>query len=543
MYSLIPFPQSVQIEDGTLNITDLKDLTVNAPDLVRVADQFRDELSLWSGMSLPAARVVSERAAGSVHAELVGTAGNEGALSPDSGTARGAHTLIVDQQGILVRATSPEGIYRGLTSVIQILATSQNTVNFAHIEDEARYGWRGLSLDVARNFSPLPEVKRVIDVLALYKFDVLHLHLSDNEGWRLQIPSWPHLTPEPTDGDREYFTVSEFEELIEYASARFVTVIPEIDMPGHVGAAIRAYPELNRAAVGSLDSLFPSANLAADSAPAWQFVDDVLALVAQVTAGPYLHIGGDEAFGMDDDAHEAFVNHAITTAEKLGKRIVGWQETSRANVNPDHITQHWIDFSHTVQQNENSSSTEAVSMDDQSAATGIPAATLEMLRENFLKAVDDVDRTITKGARVLMSPTSNAYLDRPHADSSNDPIQEAGRDQLGLAFYPPTELAAYFDWDPETINGAIPANRIVGVEAALWTESANTPEKRGALLLPRLPAIAEVGWSQKSGRDWDDYRQRLATHAQLWDRAGLAWYQAASIDWVKSAHQLPVGSA
>ncbi|WP_052206950.1 family 20 glycosylhydrolase [Sinomonas humi] len=520
---LIPRPLALAVHGGTLTLTSLREVSVSHGSVLPVAERFLGDLRRWTGLELDGPRISGTRGRVGVRIELSGPA-PWAELSPESAAATGAHTLTIDSDGFLVKSESLEGLYRGLTSVVQAIGTGAETVPKLQIIDRARYGWRGLSLDTARSFVPVEEVRRIIDLLALYKFDVLHLHLTDNEGWRLQVPGWPELTPEPGDGPVRFYTLDDLAELNRYSADRFITVVPEIDLPGHAGAALRAYPGLNPGAVDELDRPFPRANLDPGSEEAWRFLDDVVSALAAAAAGPYVHIGGDEAFGMDDAAHAAFVDRAVARAGELGKTVIGWQETSRADVGAEQIVQHWIDFSGAEAGDDDAA------RDAADAPGPIPPAIQQELTANFRKAAGDGRRIADKGVRVIMSPTGHAYLDRPHQDVSLDDEQNAKKSGLGLAYYPPTPLAAYLEWDPATVTPAIPARSIVGVEAALWTETADSADDRGALLLPRLPAIAEAAWSEGTSH-WSEYRERLGPQSRLWERAGVPWYRASSVPW------------
>ena len=527
---LIPSPREVFAGPGSFDLRTVEALTVNSPSALPVADRFRDDLRAWTGVNVPAA-VGAESAPGSVHVELTREAGAPpDPLSPESSAANGAHRLSIDGNGVHVRADHEEGLYRGLTSLVQLVGVHGPVLPQADVRDRAEFGWRGLSLDVVRCFVPIEEVKRVIDLLALYKLSVLHLHLTDNEGWRIEIRSRPRLTsamPLSAGGGRAYYTQEEFADLVHYATERFVTLVPEIDLPGHAGTVLRAYPELAAGEV-VLESPIPIANLDPSSEATWTFVEDVFGEIAAVTSGPYLHTGGDEAFGMDDEAHARFVSRIAGIVQGLGKTAVGWQEASRGEVGPDQILQHWIDFA------ESSADESPASPDpggEPTAATGLPTEVVEMLRENFSKSVGDLARIGAKQARLLLSPTTHAYLDRPHAESSRSERQELTRGRLGLPVYPPTPLRDYLEWNPLDIAPSIARDRVVGVEAAVWGETVTGVEDLEALLLPRLPAIAEVGWSDAGHRSWPEYRARLAGHALLWSRRSWNWYQADSVDW------------
>ncbi len=531
---IIPAPAAVVHGSGSFDVRAVEAVTASEPAALEVAARFRADLLAWTGVVVPEAAVGTGRTVPGVHVEL----GGPTEAPATSGGPADAHRVVIDDGGVLVRAATAEGLYRGLTSVVQMVGAGGPLLPQLQITDRGEYGWRGLSLDVARCFVPVPDVERVIDLLALYKFSVLHLHLTDNEGWRLEIASWPRLTANAADGQRAHYTQEEFAGLVAYAQARCVTLVPEIDLPGHAGAVLRVHPELGAANV-SLHPPLPIANLDAQSASTWRFVEDVLREVAALTAGPYLHLGGDEAFGMEDDAHAAFVSRTARIAADLGKIPVGWQEASRGDPGPGQVLQHWIDFAAPSVPDADAPGAGAGTGEDPEAArqratvAKLPRRIRAMLEENVAKASADLDRIATAGARLLLSPNSRAYLDRPHAERSGDVRQDADRDRLGLPYYPPTPLRRYLEWDPRALAGPVAAERILGVEAAVWGETANTTRDYELLILPRLPVIAEVAWCRAEGRSWTEFRERLARHAVLWSRQGWNWWQAESVDWVR----------
>jgi hexosaminidase len=531
---LIPFPSQTSMGSGTFDLREVRTLTVNHPSALPVADRFRQDLRAWTEVDVPAAVVAAGRASGSVHGELTREGGAPAdPVSPRSPAASGVHRLLIDRDGVQVQADQEEGLYRGLTSVVQLAGIGGSWLPHVEVNDRARFGWRGLSLDVVRCFIPIEQVRRVIDLLALYKLSVLHLHLTDNEGWRSEIRSRPQLTagiPRAEGAARAYYTQEEYTDLVRYAGERFITLIPEVDLPGHAGAVLRAYPELKAGEV-SLESPIPIANVDASSEATWAFVEDVLRELAAMTPGPYLHIGGDEAFGMDDEAHARFVSRVARSVQSLGKTAVGWQEASRGDVGRDQILQHWIDFTSSPA-GEDSVVEEAGG--DPAGALGLPPEVLVMLRENFLKSAGDLERIADKGARLLLSPTTHAYLDRPHAEPSRNQRQELARGRLGLRAYPPTPLSDYLEWNPLDIAPSIAPDRVVGVEAAVWGETVTGVEDLEALLLPRLPAIAEVAWTNAGSQSWPEYRARLARHPLLWSRQAWNWYEADSVDWASA---------
>lgn len=528
---LIPAPRSVAVHPGTVDLRAARSLTVSAVEALVVADQLREDLRLWAGVDLPEPTVAPSGAPGGVHLALRAARSAGVVSSPFAGE----HEVAVSAGGVQVAAAEPEGLYRGATSVVQLAGTGSGLLPHLVLQDGPAFGWRGLSLDVTRHFVPASEVRRVIDVLALYKFSVLHLHLTDNEGWRLEIRSRPALTAGRLleDGSRAYYTQEEFAELVAYARARFVTVVPEIDLPGHASAVLQAYPELGARAVAAPEgSPFPVANLDGPDDLVWSFVDDVLTEVVALTPGPYLHVGGDEAFGMDPQAHAAFVTRWAQRVRDHGKTVVGWQEASRAQLPPGQVLQHWIDFAGNIADRQ----ADAAAGGDgagaaASAAAGLPPETVAMLAETFVQARGDLERIAAQGSLVLLSPNGHAYLDRPHAEPSADPAQAELRGRLGLPYYPPTPLRAYVEWDPTAQAGPLDRSRIAGVEGAVWCETVTSVPDLEALLLPRLPGVAQAAWGEPGGTTWPEHRDRLASHAALWDRLAWHWYQDTSVPW------------
>jgi hexosaminidase len=509
---VVPAVRTFEPRAGELRLQSLATVSVRHREALPVAESFRDRMRELADLEVPGATVAVAATGTDLRIELeAGCIGpiTRGIRADGAGPDREAYHLAVSETGVLVRAGTPEGADRALTSLLQLAALGDGVVPCGTIDDAPEFAWRGLSLDVVRTFVPLAEVKRVVDMLSLYKLNVLHLHLTDNEAWRLQINSWPRLT------DDRHYTQPEFRELVAYARERFVTVIPEIDLPGHSTAALAAYPELGGAGADS-------PNLDPASEHVWRFVHDVMSEVAAISPAPYIHIGGDEAFGMGDGEHAEFVDRTVSIVKGLGKRVVGWQEICRSAVGPDDVVQHWIDFAHGIEEN---NAAAALAVDD------LPREVLHMLIDHFSKAHDDVGRMVQKQVRVLLSPTGHLYLDRPHADASTRPEQDALRSRLGLQFYPPSSLEAMFDWDPLHAVAGLDAGSFAGVEAAVWCETVESMNDLELLLLPRLLGVAEAAWCASRRSAWGDHRARLAVHATLWRRAGWSWYHADSVEW------------
>lgn len=519
---IIPTPAASTLDVGEFVVDATTVLSVSDPALLAIAERFHSDLVTYAGVTVAAPVVEPAASPGSIRLEIE-------ELTPLRRPTRGVradgapmdverHRLTVTETGVRVVGHAAEGVQRGVTTLLQTVAAGSGVVLRAgRVDDAPELAWRGLSLDVVRWFVPVAEIKRVIDVLALYKFNVLHLHLTDNEGWRLEIEGWPALTEDRT-GD--FYTRDDLHELVTYANERFVTVLPEVDLPGHTAAVLEAYPHLGVLSPADGASPMRVAHLDPHNDDTWRFVDDVLRSVASISPAHHLHLGGDEAFGMDPDDYVDFVDQAIARIRGLGKGVVGWQETCRAGVGPEDVVQHWIDFAGLAEGDGTSGATDQLS----------PEA-LEALTAHFREAFGDLRRIADKGSRLLLSPTSTFYLDQPHGDPSVDEDQEADRGRLGLQLYPRRTLEAMVTWDLDAAAAGVDPDAVAGVEAALWCETVESVDDLELLLLPRIAGVAELAWGPSDPVAWSAHRQRLAAHARLWQRAGWSWFRAASVDW------------
>ena len=401
-----------------------------------------------------------------------------------------AYRLTVAAGGVRLTARTAAGLQRAAATLAQLLVVGDEaTVPAVEVADAPRYAWRGLSVDVARHFLPARDLETVVDLVAGYKLNVIHLHLTDDQGWRLDVPSHPELVARSSDGGVDgdpggHYSAGEWAALVAHAGARGVTVVPEIDVPGHVNAALHAAPALNPDGVApevyqGVEVGFSS--LRSDVPATGPFLVDVFRDVAAMTPGEYLHLGGDEAHHTPPDEYVRLVAAAADAVRATGRTVVGWQEIAAVPLPAGSVLQFW----------------------DARADTVPVVAAAEA------------------GARVLMSPGDRVYLDMQYV-----PGHPLGQDWAGCV-----ELRDSYDWDPgSTIPGLDPA-AVVGVEAAVWTETLRTLDDVTSMLLPRLAAVAEVAWS--SSGDWEGFRERVASHAAAWDRAGLAWYASPQVRWVR----------
>lgn len=512
---IIPAPALVERHDAGFPLTPDTPIVVSDPELRSVASLF-GEHPVVETSDAPAIRLdlTPDDAA---LAELSPTEGVRADHLPADAERYG---LTIDDTGVRIWATHPAGIHRGLTSLRQLIDRSPELPG-VRILDAPRYAWRGLSFDVVRTFHDRSTVESVLDLLDRYKFNVLHLHLTDDQGWRLEIDGWPELTTTGAtgaSGDRPggFYTQADFAAIVEYARARFITVIGEFDMPGHAGALVKAYPEFSRPAEPSEEFPMPVARLDDTNPRLWQLVTDVLTQLSALTGARFVHLGGDEAFGLSSDFHRRFLNRAIDIAHGLGVQVIGWQEAARAELGAGDIAQHWIDFADRFDEMTENMPSE------------LPAEVAEALVEAFKEATQDLPAAIARGVAILLSPVSFFYLDRPYGEPVSDPKQEERRTRLGLEPYGRVSLEEAFDFEPGALMQT-PAT-IVGLEAAIWCESITDRQDLEFLLLPRLPGIAERAWSP-AGSTWADFRARLAREAPVWSATGRTWFAAPSVDW------------
>ncbi|WUJ71875.1 beta-N-acetylhexosaminidase [Kribbella soli] len=527
---LIPAPATTTTHDGTFVVTDGLGVVVQSPELAGLAERFVADVRVDADIALfPGSAGITV---------LIDSDGIDG-LAPAAGlradgnaSADERYGLEIASEGVRVWGPTAEAVHRGLTSLRQLISTAAAdgtaVLPAARVIDGPRFAWRGLSLDVVRAFHGPDEVRRVIDMLALYKLNVLHLHLTDDQGWRVEVPSRPLLTEVGAAGaigDRPggYYTQAELAELVQYAADRYVTVVPEIDMPGHTSAVFKAYPslgpdEIHSVDLGNGDSLQLN-TLDPGRDETWTFVEEVLdAVIPQFPQSAYVHIGGDETWGMADEDHAAFVEKAAALVRARGKKVVGWQEIARADLDSADVVQYWLDL-------------DVDSMVQNPDLPTPPEDLLPILVEHLRKAKYDAPKALEQGTKLIVSPVTWLYFDRPHADASSDPDQEEARKHLGLEFYGAASIEHGVSWDPvDSIPGIDSADQVAGVEAAIWCESITTPEDLELMLLPRLPGAAEKAWS-RPGTDWPDYASRLGRQSTSWRRRSWTWLQSTEIDW------------
>jgi hexosaminidase len=438
------------------------------------------------------------------NAILLGTGKTEDQVS-------GAYSLQAARNNIRITGFDDQGVFYGVQSLIQLLpvtAVSQEiTIPAVQIRDYPRFQYRGLMLDVSRHIFPLDFIKKYIDYIALHKMNYFHWHLTDDQGWRIEIKKHPKLTEVgawrngtiiglfPGTGNDSlryggYYTQDEVREVIRYAADRHITVIPEIDIPAHCMAVLATYPELSTTPnvpkeVAQTWGIYNRQNnVLVPSEKTFSFLEDVLTEVAALFPSPYIHIGGDEAakkwwkessvaqtfmkeHGLKDE--KELQSHFIRRVEKFvngkGKKIIGWNEIMEGGLAPNAVVMSW-----------------------QGIKGGIQAA-----REKH---------------PVIMTPSSHLYFNHTQA-AKEDSLTAAGR-HISL------ELVYSFDPVPSELT-AEEAKYIWGAQANIWTEYIGNPSKVEYMLFPRLSALSEMVWTPKESRDFKDFSKRLPTQFKRYD--------------------------
>ena len=404
-------------------------------------------------------------------------------VATDASIAAEGYTLEVDGAGIRIAASDDAGVFHARQTLLQL--TVDGRVPFVSIEDAPRFAYRGAMLDVARHFFGVEDVKRYIDDIALLKFNYLHLHLTDDQGWRIQIDSWPELTKAGATteiGGRGggFYTKEQYGEIVDYAASKFITVVPEIDMPGHTNAASVAYPELSAIPVEPYEGIEVGfSSLAIRSETTYTFVDDVVREVAAMTPGPYLHLGGDESLSTTDEDFLYFVARATAIAAKYGKTLIGWHEMGRSTELPaGTVGQYW-----------------SFTRPQEGAA------------EHTLSFVE-------QGGQVIMSPADVAYLDQKY-----DALTE-----LGLQWAGPTSIPQSYGWDPADVVPGVGEEQLLGVEAPMWTETLADIQDVEYMAFPRIASIAEIAWSPRKPRDFAEFGPKLDAFTAFLDARKINHY-------------------
>jgi hexosaminidase len=484
--NVIPRPQSVIPASGSFSLRAGAQIEVEPgnPEIAGIGQYLADRVNASTGLGIPVAAVSGPPRAGSLRF----------ARTNDPSLGEEGYVLTITPDLVTLESFQPAGLFRGVQTIRQLLPPAVEsaspqpgpwTMPAGVIRDQPRFAYRGVMLDVARHFFGVADVQRYVDLAAYYKINHLHLHLTDDQGWRIEIRSWPALATRGGStavggGPGGFYTREDYAAIVDYAQKRYVTVVPEIDMPGHTNAALASYASLNCNGIApplytGTDVGFSS--LCTTSETTYDFVDDVVGELAALTPGPFIHVGGDEARSTASAEYVAFVERVRDIVASHGKRMMGWEEIAQARLAPGSVAQHW------------------------SSSRARDAA--------------------AQGARVVMSPASRAYLDMKYTAST----------PLGLVWAGTIEVDRAYEWDPATVLPGLAESDILGVESPLWTETLSTLRDLETMAFPRLAGHAEIGWSPGASRSFAEYRVRLGSHAPRLGAMGVSFYRSPLVPW------------
>ena len=512
-YNVVPLPKSVVMAKGKpFNLTSATTIVYEGtnPEMKRNARFLSEYIQQVSGIRTSLLDKRDKNAA-----TIVLT------IDPKV-TGAEAYRLTVNNKQVTIAASTPAGVFYGIQTLRKALPVQTNgadvTLPAVTVADEPRFGYRGMMLDCARHFFPLSFVKKFIDILALHNMNVFHWHLTEDQGWRLEIKSHPELTAKssmrsgtvighnatvddsiPHGG---FYTQQEAREIVEYARQRHITVIPEIDMPGHMLAALAAYPELGCTGgpyeVGHRWGVYKDV-LCLGKESTYKFVQDVIDEVVDIFPAKYFHIGGDESptvmwekcpkclqKAKDENTdikhlQQYFTNRVEKYLNGKGKSIIGWDEILEGKINQSATIMSW-----------------------RGVEPGLKAA--------------------KQGHDVIMTPSSHVYFDHYQAkDTKHEP------DAIGGCS--PVEKVYSYEPLPDTLS-AEAKTRIKGVQANLWTEYIPFTTQAEYMVLPRMAALAEVQWTPVAKKNFDDFSKRALRLSDLYDRYG---YQYARHLWKEKA--------
>lgn len=516
-YEIIPKPQTQEWGDGVLVLNRNIDIQYKGKNdtISRSIKLFQEQLQQ---LGIPT--TVNKKGKGSIAIRITDGATQNKPLE--------GYNLTVTTDGIQIAANDHAGVFYGLQSLRQLLPPVRNndgiSLRTVVIEDAPAIHWRGMMLDVSRHFYTKESILHILDLLAQYKMNVFHWHLCDNEGWRIEIKQYPKLTEvaawrNEVVGSRMYskdsssidlndtyryggyYTQEEIREVVNYAAQRNIMVLPEIELPGHSGAVLAAYPELscrgnvqpvpNKTIVGGLvDQQLVNMEFCAGKEESFVFLENVLAEVMTLFPSPYIHIGGDEVdkthwkncalcqerktemkLKDEDELQSYFVKRIERSLSKHGKKLIGWDEILEGGLPESSIVMSW-----------------------RGEKGGIKAAQL--------------------GHEVIMSPSDPLYLNRYQDNPETEPW--AARFSIN------TLDRVYDYWPYKNLGGAQYNKFIKGVQFAIWTEFVPSIEHLEYMLLPRMPALAEAIWSGPDQKNYTDFVKRLHKgHFQGWQQKGI----------------------
>ncbi len=500
--AIIPEPSKITVGEGTLVLTAETGIIFDSSnaDLKNIAGVFNEYLQKYYGFQLQADKKAKEAISFKLIKSL--PLGDEG------------YMLKVDKKGVQITAASPAGIFYGVQTLKQLIPVPQAaailSINYCDIKDQPRFKWRGTLLDVGRHFFPVSFIKKYIDYMAMYKLNTFHWHLTEDQGWRLEIEKYPKLTEishwreETVVGhakiSQEYdgvgyggfYTQKQVRDIVKYAADRYITVVPEIEMPGHTSAVLAAFPELGctggpykvQKRWGVHKEVF-----CAGKEETFKFLENVLDEVCEMFPSKYIHIGGDECPKIEwekcaacqkrikdeglADEHQLqsyFIQRMEKYLNSKGRQIIGWDEILEGGLAPGATVMSW-----------------------RGIKGGIAAA-----KEKHM---------------VIMSPNSHMYID--HYQSENKESEP-----LAIGGFLPLEKVYSYEPIPDEL-AEDEKHFVLGAQANLWTEYIPSTMQAEYMLFPRVCALSEVVWSPKDKKDFADFEKRMDTEYQHLDMLGV----------------------
>jgi hexosaminidase len=497
--NIVPRPVSVRHSNGIFTLNNRTRILATDAESRRIAGLFQEFLLDHQGMRL---KFATGKSAGD---NVISFSQRDSRESPPEG-----YRLSIGPKNIRVSGRSA-GLFYGMQSLTQLLPLGPHSsieLPGLEITDYPRFVYRGVLLDVGRHFFPVTYLKNYLDLLAQYKINIFHWHLTDDQGWRIEIKRYPKLTEigsrpsqfmkasdlesypsdEPPNGG--YYSQDQIKEIVAYAKSRFITVIPEIEMPGHSQAAVAAYPELSCAFTqsGANGASEVPGHIFCPKPGTFTFLENVLSEVISLFPGPYIHIGGDEVpkdewrqsseaqaiirregLKNEDELQSFFVKHVQRFIKAKGKRMIGWDEILQGGLAADAVVMSW-----------------------RGESGGIQA--------------------VQQKHQAIMTPTDYCYLDYNQGDPKREPPSIGG--------YLP--LAKVYSYDPVPKEVTSKDQKyILGVQGNVWTEYISTADHLEYMLFPRLFALSEVAWSSPEGKNYDDFRRRLPYQLDRLERQGV----------------------
>jgi len=515
---IIPEPAIIEYGNGYFKIDD-KTLVIadtNNPEIYKLANTLIERLNSAADLDINI-----KKQSENINQIIIELLENE-----DLGE-EGYH-LLVQNNIVRLQANKAAGLFYGIQTIFQLLPVdifSHQKVNniewlipCVEITDKPRFSWRGMHLDVSRHFFPPEFIKKYIDIIALHKMNIFHWHLTDDNGWRIEINKYPGLTDisawrvdredkhwkerEPQkEGEKAtyggFYTQEEIREIVEYAGSKYVRILPEIEMPGHTSEVFAAYPEYS--CTGKIftvrpGSYWPNSEIfCAGNDSVFVFLEGILSEVINLFPFEYIHIGGDEAdktrwkacpkcqsrikkenLKDEDELQSYFIKRIEKYLTSRNKKLIGWDEILEGGLSSDATVMSWRGLD-----------------------GGIAAAKL--------------------GHDVIMCPGTHCYLDHYQADPESQPLAIGGYTNLKKVYS--------FNPIPKSLNKDEEAN-VLGGQANVWTEYIPDPEHAEYMALPRMTALAEVLWTPENKRNWRNFRKRLRIQYERFDRLGIIYYNS-----------------